>query len=439
MRRAEKIITWILPIISLGVFICYSTLSKRADAIAILSAAVGIFIFTALGIRGIRSTLGFFILPMYNRRDELIGERTRFHMHPRWRIFFRTILMQIIVIFIVYLIFTAVNGYSGTIFNRYSTIFMHQNAYGIGLFAHNAGSELALLPILSKLITYINITETISDGVFNLIAFIINSIIVSAGCVMLYEVMLLDYDRSTSLKSLNILFVSPLILFMLMPLSGTSLVFLLSLLFFYFMKTSRPLVGLFFMVEAILMNVLASILIIPFVLLCVKLIIKGAKAKKNIVMPIMALSTGVIALAGIIGLIYYKVIGSHAISLIYPYGFRWYFEGLTAPIIRWNSSNSSALAMFFAISAQIAAALVAMRCIQNIDFSIAIFMISWLALTPMAFADPSMAVYAVCSCPVIPNMLSICARRRITRLILWLILAIVFFVFTSTVFAYRLA
>lgn len=438
MRRAERIMIWILPIIAFGVFLSYATLSPRASTAAIVSAGAGILLFTAVGLRMIRSMLGFFVVPMYNRHDELIGERTKYHMHPRRKIFFRSLVMQVVAVFVVYLIFCAVNGYSGTVFQKYSTIFMQQNAYGIGLLAHNAASEIALLPVISKLITFCDITLSIDAGIMNLIAFILNSLIVSFGCVMFYEVLLLDNDRTISSNALFTLFISPAILFLLMSLSGASLLFLLSLLFFYFMKTSRPLIGLFFMVEAIILNILALVLVIPFVLLSIKLIVKNRKNKKLLAFSVTALSVGIIGVGGLIALIGSGVVNSHAVSLMYPDGFRWYFEGMTAAILRWNASTSSALAMFFAIGAQSAALLLAVLCAHRVDFSIGMFTLGWLALVPMAFEDPSMAVYAVCVCPSIPIMLSVSAKRRTTRLVLWAFMLIVFVTFTSTVFAHRL-
>lgn len=438
MRRAERIMTWILPIIALGVFISYATLSPRASTAAIVSAGAGIFLFTAAGLRMISSMLGFFVVPMYNRHDELIGERTKYHMHPRRKIFFRSLVMQVAAVFVIYLIFCAVNGYSGTVFQKYPIIFMQQNVYGIGLLAHNAASEIALLPVVSKLITFININGSIDTGILNLIAFVLNSLIVSFGCVMLYEVLLLDNDRAVSSKALMTLFISPTILFLLMPLSGASVLFLLTLLFFYFMKTSRPLIGLFFMVEAIALNILALVLLIPFILLCIKLIIKSGGNKKLRTFSITALSVGIIGVGGLISLIGCGVIDSHAVSLMYPDGFRWYFEGMTAAILRWNASTSSALSMFFAIGAQVAALLLAALCAHRVDFSIGMFTLGWMAFVPMAFNDPSMAVYAVCICPSIPIMLSVSARRRTTGLVLWAFMLIVFVIFTSTVFVYRL-
>lgn len=357
-------------------------------------------------------------------------------MHPWKLIALWTLLAQLMMIFFVYLIFVAVNGYSGTIFQRYSTIFMQQNAYGIGLLAHNAGSELALIPIIPWIMKLFSMLGLAEKGISTILIFIMNSIVVSADCVLLYEVLLLDCDRDTSARSLLLLFISPIILFMLMPLSGTAELFFFSLLFLYFMKTARPAWGLGCMIAAIAFNILAVLLLIPFIMLCIKLIVK--KRRENAAVPIVSLCAGIVIVGGFIVLSASGIISTHAASLLYQNGFRWFFEGMTAAVMRWNSSPSSALAMFFAVGAQVAALLVSALCARRVDAATGALMLCWLALVPMAFSDPSMAVYSVCVCPALPILLAVSTGKRTARLVLVLFMLVVFIVFTSTVFAYRI-
>ena len=102
MKKAEKIIIWVLPIVIFAAFLCYAMLSPRAGSIAVITGAVSVFLFTAFLLRGARNVLNFFRVGMYNRRDELIGERTAYHMHPKKAIFIRSLIAQPLIIFLVY-------------------------------------------------------------------------------------------------------------------------------------------------------------------------------------------------------------------------------------------------------------------------------------------------------------------------------------------------
>lgn len=127
-----------------------------------------------------------------------------------------------------------------------------------------------------------------------------------------------------------------------------------------------------------------------------------------------------------------------AAKLIYPDGFRWFFEGLSAAVTRWNASPSTSLQMFFAIGAQIIALLLLILCARRVDAATNMLMAAWLALTPMAFSDPSMAVYAVCICPALPILTAASAKTRTQRLIVCAIILAAFVLFASLIFAYRL-
>ena len=434
MKKAEKIIIWVLPIVIFAAFLCYAMLSPRAGSIAVITGAVSVFLFTAFLLRGARNVLNFFRVGMYNRRDELIGERTAYHMHPKKAIFIRSLIAQPLIIFLVYLIFTAVNGYSGTAFSKYSAIFMQQNVYGIGIYANAAWDKLSLIPVpelWNELLALIGINNSV---VTTVIAFAVNSVLVSLVCVMLYEVLLLDCDRRTSMNGVMLLFISPTILYLMMPNSGTAAMMLLSLMFIFYMKTSHPVKGLICMLAAITVNVLCAVLLVPFILFTVKLIVK----RRGSAAPIAALCIGTVMVAGACALIASGVVSVPAAKLIYPDGFRWFFEGLSAAVTRWNASPSTSLQMFFAIGAQIIALLLLILCARRVDAATNMLMAAWLALTPMAFSDPSMAVYAVCICPALPILTAASAKTRTQRLIVCAIMLAAFVLFASLIFAYRL-
>ena len=171
-----------------------------------------------------------------------------------------------------------------------------------------------------------------------------------------------------------------------------------------------------------------------FILFTVKLIVK----RRGSAAPIAALCIGTVLVAGACALIASGVVSVPAAKLIYPDGFRWFFEGLSAAVTRWNASPSTSLQMFFAIGAQIIALLLLILCARRVDAATNMLMAAWLALTPMAFSDPSMAVYAVCICPALPILTAASAKTRTQRLIVCAIILAAFVLFASLIFAYRL-
>lgn len=429
----ERCLRWILSIIGISFFTLFSTLSPRADTIAIVFGAITVFLFIFFLLNGMRNFLNFFSVGMYNRRDELIGERTLYNLHPRKKIFALSLIAQIALIFAVYLISVAVNGYSDTVFGMYSKLFVEQNLYGIGDFANSAWNAFGLIP-LPKLFGSLLSSLGLSSLEL-IIAFVFNCITVSCVCVCLYEVLILDYDRKVSVWGVIFLFISPSIAYLLMPYSGTAPFMLATLLFIYFMKTAQPIKGLICMLTAILINIMAVLLLVPFVLLSVKLFLKKQSSPTYCII----LAIGIVITAIITTLLATNVIHVHGVELIYTKGFRFFFEGMGEAATRWNSYNSTATPMFFAIGAQLIALILLVHCAKRVDAAVNIFMMLWLALTPMAFSDPSMAVYSVCICPALPILIGASVKSTAHRLLIALIMTALTLLFYSVIFVFRLA
>lgn len=429
----ERYLRWILPIIGVTFFTLFSAFSPRAGTISIVFGAVTVFLFIAFLLNGIRTFLNFFSVGMYNRNDELIGERTFYNMHPRKKIFLFSLIAQMLVIFAIYLISVAVNGYSDTVFGMYSRLFIEQNLYGIGDYANAAWNTFGVIA-LPKLFTRLFSALGLSS-IETIIAFILNSITVSCVCVCIYEVLILDYDRKVSVWGVILLFVSPSVAYLLMPYSGAAPLMLTALLFIYFMKTAQPIKGLICMLAAILINIMAVLLFVPFILFSVKLILK----KRNSKICCITLTVGTAITAIIATLVLTDIFPVPATNLIYAKGFRFFFEGMSEAAIRWNSYNSTATAMFFAIGAQLIALILLVHSAKRVDTATSLFTMLWFALTPMAFSDPSMAVYSVCICPTLPILVGTSVKSTTHRLLAILIIAALTLLFYSMIFVFRLA
>lgn len=378
MKTAERIISAAFAALLLAAFALFVLLCPRADRLSVVLCGVTFILIAAIALGSIRPMLTFFSAPLIKTDFESIGRRSRSRLHPRFSAAIISLLAQMLIIFAVYLLFTLRNGYCGTVFTVFNELFVR--------------SIPAFIPQSEYTVLF---------------AFILNSLVISVLAVLLYEFMLLDHDKRTSLFSVGLLLVSPAMLCLLMPFSGCSLLTLCTLLCFFFLKTARPLRALGFLALSVLVNPSGIILIVPFALYAVKLIKKNRSERKRIAPEIVSLSLllALVLAAGAVMALKLRI-PAPAYEL-FPNGFRFFFETASEAAARL-SSPAAAICTEFLILILLAV------CAGRLDFPILVCSFLFIAVLPSALA-PSAAMYALLACPTLPILIGTAAEGKTLR------------------------
>lgn len=164
-----------------------------------------------------------------------LGARSRRRLHPWLQIVLSAFIIQFITIAAIYAADMNLNGYSGTVIQTYARLFI--TGKGSPVCAPDALSGLGLLSALGEYVFPRAIAAGI--GVYRDAAllgiptaglvFALNTISVCAAAVMLYELMLLDFEKRTAVFSVRVLLFSPMFVLLLQPTSGLSVFLLFSL------------------------------------------------------------------------------------------------------------------------------------------------------------------------------------------------------------------
>lgn len=164
-----------------------------------------------------------------------LGVRSRRRLHPWLQIVLSAFIIQFITIAAIYAADMNLNGYSGTVLQTYARLFI--TGKGSPVCAPDALSGLGLLSALGEYVFPRAIAAGI--GVYRDAAllgvptaglvFALNTISVCAAAVMLYELMLLGFEKRTAVFSVRVLLFSPMFVLLLQPTSGLSVFLLFSL------------------------------------------------------------------------------------------------------------------------------------------------------------------------------------------------------------------
>lgn len=433
MQKKDLIIISSVSAVVLVCFILFAFLCERATSPVVIGSAVSLIPFTIALTLAARKTINYFNSPMCGFTEQ-IGERSKRRLHPRIRLAIFSIAGQLIMIFVIYLLYTGINGYHGTVFSMYEELFMQANPHGIGEIAHNAAERFSLIPLLPKAISLFSKPL----GSRPIAAFILNSLLCSCASVALYEYLLLDNNKHTSLRAFIVLYLSPIVVYLLMPLSGASLLLLLSVSSLLAIRKNKPIAAFIFFAFNVATNAFAVLLIIPLVLSTVKLCINQHRAGETVLKPVLSASIVLTVLILLTVLFLARYFRPSALLLVYPRGFRFFFESLGICASRWITSPSTANAMFVAMAAQLLFGITMVLSAKRLDLSDSLFLLIWYMLTPLCLNLLQMSVFFLCTCPLLPSALCVSARSRRGFLIQTIIMIAALIVFVSSTFVKRL-
>ena len=216
--------TYALPgLVSVG-FAVFAAFSKRADRAGILFGGAAALVF-----------FDFFTEDETKSPCADLGARSRRRLHPWLQIVLSAFIIQFITIAAIYAADMNLNGYSGTVLQAYARLFI--TGKGSPVCAPDALSGLGLLSALGEYVFPRAIAAGI--GVYRDAAllgiptagliFALNTISVCAAAVMLYELMLLGFEKRTAVFAVRVLLFSPMFVLLLQPTSGLSVFLLFSL------------------------------------------------------------------------------------------------------------------------------------------------------------------------------------------------------------------
>ena len=234
-KSVRTALTYALPgLLSVG-FAVFAAFSKRADRAGILFGGAAALVFLLLIFRLLPASFDFFTEDETKSPCAGLGARSRRRLHPWLQIVLSSFIIQFITIAAIYAADMNLNGYSGTVLQTYARLFV--TGKGSSVCAPDALSGLGLLSALGEYVFPRAIAAGI--GVYRDAAllgvptaglvFALNTISVCAAAVMLYELMLLDFEKRTAVFAVRVLLFSPMFVLLLQPTSGLSVFLLFSL------------------------------------------------------------------------------------------------------------------------------------------------------------------------------------------------------------------
>ena len=422
-KGVRTALAYALPgLLSVG-FAVFAAFSKRADRAGILFGGAAVLVFMLLIFRLLPVFFDFFTEDEKKPPCADLGARSRSRLHPWVQIILSAFIIQLITIAAIYAADMNLNGYSGTVLQTYARLFI--TGKGSSVCAPDALSGLGLLSALGEYVFPRAIAAGI--GVYRDAAllgistaglvFALNTISVCAAAVMLYELMLLDFEKRTAVFAVRILLFSPMLILLLLPASGLSIFLLFSLAAAYCARRGYYVRSGLFAAAASAFNVFGLLL----ALLPITEGIRACRLKKrggekiagsSVRCAAGALLPAAVSACIIGGLIYCDMLNDcflkAAVGL--RQGFRFIFESSVGLL----SLNAPEIWVSFAACITLILLLFAGG--RKIRLSYSLFCFAWLAIAlPNVNAEYILALTA--AFPFLPLFVSAIAENRAMRVI----------------------
>lgn len=434
-----KVLTYVLPFLLFCGYACFSVLSKRTSIIELAADGASILFFAMLIVSILPRFLRFFSEEESPSTELKIGERSRRFIHPTAKSILYSLLAQICVIVTVYIADGLRNGFNETVFAAYSRLFIA--SHGIE-FAGNTRTLASSLGALSFILPEY-IERAVAGMALVYPIFAVNTLAVSASAVLMYELTLLDFDKKSSRFAEILLFVSPTVILLMQPLSGTSLFFVFTLLSLLLARKHRFVWSGVCAVIASLFNIFAGLLFVPIMLEGLRRCIRikrnqesvDSKLGVSITSCVIGTALPLVSSAGAI--VYWQMTGKglNALSGVN----RLFFE----PLGRIITTMYSGMTIYNAekplyIIALVLLALLALVSLKKLRTSYAVFSLLLIALTPSVLWV-RLTLYSVFALPLLPMMESSVLSRKYLRSIYTALMLIVTVLFIVFLFVRRIA
>lgn len=402
-----------IPVLLAAGFAAFAFYSKHSSLPELIAAAVSVVFFGFLILRTIPELIGFFAKQEEQSPVELLGERSQKRAHPLLKIIFFSVLYQIAAILLVYTANNPVNGMQGSFTECYSALFV---APAGKLFSGCVPTVISKLGAISALIPQ-NYTELVS-GPFLIAFFAANTLIVAVSCAMLYELVICDADKRSALFAVTLMLVSPTVILLLQPLSGTAYFFLLTLTSLLCCRRGRFVFAGIFAAAACIFNIFAA-------LIAIVILMEGIRAFANAKRAEGSGGHAGILVGSVFGAMIPALSAGGAVAVWQLMGrgltafdgdVRVAFEPLGRLISDWLAGGRQAAGLVPLI-ALLFFAVVLLLSVPKERCSYSIFGILYLALAP-SLTDSAMTVFFVFAYPLLPLVFSAFFRRRFMRAVI---------------------
>lgn len=391
-------------VLAAGAFAAFAMLSSRTGLTELLSAGASIIFFAAVLIRALPSLYSFFRSDERPTTSEKIGERSIRRIHPVRGLVIGSLLIQLCAIYAVF----AASGFfgrnSGTIFHEYPRLFI--GSHGV-LFGENTRTIISSLGLLSFVLPD-HIERIVAGSGLVYPVFFLNAAVITALTVLIYELLILDHDRKSSIFAATLLLVSPAILLMLQPLSGTSLFIASVLLSFFLLRKRHPVLSGAAAAFGCLFNIFASLMFAPIIIEGVHQAMwahrRGEKVSGRVVGCVFGALIPIACAAAAFTLWFLGFKGMSAFNG----EFRFFFEPLGRLL---TAAPFDAALRAVALAAMAFTAIITFISAKRIRFSFTAFSLLYLALAP-SILSADLMLYSLFAFPLLAvNSQEVLSRR----------------------------
>lgn len=431
-RLAHTLLSVIIPVLMLGGFVLFALFSKRTSMLELSLAALSVIFFCVLALMMLPRFLAFFKPDRIRSPIEKLGERSIKRLHPILQIVIWTAIAQLIAYAFVFAADCIMNGFGEPAVSSYARLFIGSNGIEFG---ENTRALIGELGALSFVLP--EDLESAVPGAVWLIC-IVNMLLVCGDSVLLYELLLHDYDKRSAKFAVSLMLVSPTVLLLMQPLSGTALFLALSLSSLLLARKKHPLFAGILALLACAVNLLAVLLFIPILMEGIRgCILASNKAEDG-----GGKKTGMLIAGTVAGALIPLLAGGVVIFLRFRLGRgipaffedpRYFFE----PLGRLSMAKHSAFGkLILSALAFIAFAVLAFIACRRMRSSFAVLSLVWFAVAPSVL-PVSLTVFSVFAYMLLPAMESSVFSRRYLRTLYTFVIAAITLLFIFFAFVKR--
>lgn len=415
MKKTEKALSFTIPGLLLVGFGIFALTNSRADTNSIIFAAISVLIFGLGILLTLSGFLGFFSAQEQPSPASLVGERSARRLHPWFKLVAYAVIAQLIFIVAAVIINNSVNGFSGTFFEQYPKLFIGADK-GMTLIQTMSGDILNAIPLTKTLASLIGGFV----GNVTLVAFVVNMIFLAVFAVLLYETVLLSFEKRTAVFTLVMFYLSPIFALAMLPYSDTAVLLTFAMEALYASRKGKLILSGAFGMLATAVNPYLVLLFVPILMEGIRRCVAAkrtgnAKLGREVCGCVFGTILPLVAFGAIFaaGLLTDKL---QFINYQFSEGFRFFFEPLGTAVDSMLTQTPTSYLMIGSIAAMIGFGILICACAKKLRPSYATFMLLWYALVPAAIGSKNL-LYGILACPILPLALGLTASKKAARCI----------------------
>ena len=428
-----KVMTYLIPAVFLLGFAAFAFFSDRTEIGQLVFDAISVLFFIWLTVSMLPTISRFRNSEDRSPTEQILGERSRRRLRPTFAIVMIALSVQLFVVFAAHLLDSLANGFSGTVFRSYSRLFI--TSHGL-VFGENTRALIGTLGALSAVLPS-NLELTVVGSGLVLPLFLVNTAAVCALAPLMYELLLFDFDKKSSKFGVWVLLVSPTILLLLQPLSGTAMFFLFTVWALLLARKGKLLFAGLMAALSCLFNIAGLLLIVPLIMEGIAHCVKTSRdSERPITGAVIGCINGALLPLAVCAaaVLYCKLNG----SAFKPLSLRpcFFFEPLGQLFASVKEGVLSENIQLLFIGLFAAVGVLAAFAVRKQRASYAIYTILFAAIVP-SLMGAVYAAYSVFVFPLLPALESAVLSRKFLRTAYTVLMAIVTMLFLFFLFIKR--